>query len=206
MNPPPHKPSRQPQKTFEFRLTRRVEFCETDMAGIMHFSNYFRLMEAAETAFYRSLGLSALLAGRRSDICLPRVHAECDYNDPLRFDEEVLVHLLVERKGKRSLTYQFRFFRVGDGQARQVARGKVVAASVARQKGGTLQAVPLPEELAERIQQAPAEVLDDIAELERQVASGSPTTPLNGSAKQADLHQRSTRGLQKGSHEAKAPA
>jgi len=43
---------------YEFKLTRRVEFAETDMAGIMHYSNYFRFMETAEHAFFRSLGLS----------------------------------------------------------------------------------------------------------------------------------------------------
>ena len=36
-------------------IRRRVEFCETDMMGIVHFSNFFRCAGAAETAFYRSL-------------------------------------------------------------------------------------------------------------------------------------------------------
>ena len=31
----------------EFRTTRMVEFSETDMAGIVHFANFFRYMEAA---------------------------------------------------------------------------------------------------------------------------------------------------------------
>ena len=30
-----------------FTTTRRVEFGDTDMAGIMHFANFFRFMEAA---------------------------------------------------------------------------------------------------------------------------------------------------------------
>ena len=42
----------------EYRYRRRVEFSETDLAGIVHFSNYFRYMEAAEHEFFRSLGLS----------------------------------------------------------------------------------------------------------------------------------------------------
>jgi len=33
---------------YEFKLTRPVDFVETDMAGIMHFSNFFRFMEATE--------------------------------------------------------------------------------------------------------------------------------------------------------------
>jgi acyl-CoA thioester hydrolase len=40
----------------EFRITRRVEFSETDMAGIVHFSNFFRYMETAEHAFFPVTG------------------------------------------------------------------------------------------------------------------------------------------------------
>ena len=43
---------------YEYKMTRRIEFAETDMAGIVHFSNFFRMMEATEHAFFRSLGLS----------------------------------------------------------------------------------------------------------------------------------------------------
>jgi hypothetical protein len=45
----------------EFRATRRVEFNETDLAGIVHFSNFFRYMETVEGAFYRSFGQSVIL-------------------------------------------------------------------------------------------------------------------------------------------------
>ena len=36
-----------------FRTTRLVEFGDTDMAGIVHFANFFRYMESAEHAFLR---------------------------------------------------------------------------------------------------------------------------------------------------------
>ena len=42
----------------EFSIPRRVQFSETDMAGIAHFSNFFRMMEEVEHAFFRSVGLS----------------------------------------------------------------------------------------------------------------------------------------------------
>ena len=47
---------------FEFKLTHRVAFAETDMAGIVHFSNFFRYMENTEHAFYRSLGWSVIMS------------------------------------------------------------------------------------------------------------------------------------------------
>ena len=32
---------------YEFKVQRRVEFSETDMAGIVHYANFFRYMETA---------------------------------------------------------------------------------------------------------------------------------------------------------------
>jgi acyl-CoA thioester hydrolase len=143
----------------EFQLTRRVEFSDTDMAGIMHFSNFFRFMEATETAFLRSLGFSVVLSRCGLEVCLPRVHAECDYSLPLHFEDEVQIHLLVEKKGTRTLTYQFRFFRPeGDGSV-EVARGRLIAVCAARGEDGSLKAVPIPKALADKLQVAPAELL-----------------------------------------------
>ena len=42
----------------EYRLKRRVQFYETDMAGIVHFSWFFRYLEEAEHAMWREAGLS----------------------------------------------------------------------------------------------------------------------------------------------------
>lgn len=145
---------------YEFKLIRRVEFSDTDMAGIMHFSNFFRFMEAAETAFLRSLGYSVVLSRHGLEEVLPRVHAECDYAAPLRFEDEVLIHLLVQRKGRRSLSYQFRFCRMDGAAAEEVARGRVVVACAKFQKNGRMKAALLPKLLAAKIQQAPPAILD----------------------------------------------
>jgi YbgC/YbaW family acyl-CoA thioester hydrolase len=145
--------------SYEFQITRRVEFFETDLAGIMHFSNFFRFMEAAEHAFFRTLGFSVTRSRNGLALCLPRVHAECDYAVPLCFDDEVQVRLLVERKGRRSLTYQFRFSRLNGSSSEEVARGRLTVASVKRQADGAMKAVPLPKVIADKIQQAPAQVL-----------------------------------------------
>ena len=143
----------------EFKHTKRVEFSDTDMAGIMHFSNFFRFMESTETAFLRSLGLSVVLSNCGLDVCLPRVHAECDYQLPLRFEDEVQIHLLVEKKAKRTVTYQFRFTRLNGEQGVEVARGRLVAVCAARQADGSIKAVPLPDAFADKLQEAPAALL-----------------------------------------------
>ena len=145
----------------EYKVTRRVEFSETDMEGIMHFSNFFRFMETAEHGFFRSLGFSVVLSRNGMKLCLPRVHAECDYTAPLRFEDEVQIHLLVEKKGRRSLTYQFRFSRLSGSTADEVARGRLTVVCAERQADGALKAVALPVAIADKIQEAPQGVLAD---------------------------------------------
>src|SRR5512137_2452818 len=135
--------------SYEFQVTRRVEFAETDMAGIMHFSNFFRFMETAEGAFFRSLGYSVALSRNGLGVGLPRVHAECDYMAPLRFEDEVLVHLLVEKKGQRSLTFQFRFYQMNSPGTPEVAHGRLTVVSAAREDDGALKATTLPKPIAD---------------------------------------------------------
>jgi acyl-CoA thioester hydrolase len=142
----------------EFRITRRVEFSDTDMAGIMHFANYFRFMEAAEHAFLRSMGYSVhmTLDGRR--IGWPRVRAECEYRRPLRFEDEVEVHLLVREKKAKSLRYEFVFRKLGEEPPVEVARGSITAVCVTWEaETGRMQSVPMPERMAQLIEAAPVQ-------------------------------------------------
>jgi acyl-CoA thioester hydrolase len=67
----------------EFRYQRRVQFAETDLAGIVHFSTMFRYMEEAEHALWRSCGLT--IAERGSSLGWPRLNAALEFRHPLRF-------------------------------------------------------------------------------------------------------------------------
>ena len=145
---------------FEFKLTRQVDFAETDMAGIMHFSNFFRFMEFAETAFFRSLGQSIYPRDFQT-VGWPRVHADCDFKRPLRFEDLVEIHLLVRAKGEKSLAFTFIFRKLNEAPVREVARGNVVTACVSRDKaGGKMTAVPIPPEIAKLIEVAPSSLLE----------------------------------------------
>src|SRR6185436_18037305 len=107
---------------YEFKAVRRVEFSETDMAGIMHYSNFFRFMETAEHGFYRSLGFSVALNRMDPPLGFPRVHVECDFKKPLRFEDVVEVQLLVREKRTRSITYGFRFRNLSASPPEESAR------------------------------------------------------------------------------------
>jgi acyl-CoA thioester hydrolase len=90
-----------------FRVSRIVEFGETDMAGIVHFSNFFRYMESAECAFLRSLGLGVKIDWEGRTLGFPRVAATCDYLSPARFEDVLDIGVSVVRLGKKSVTYGF---------------------------------------------------------------------------------------------------
>lgn len=138
----------------EFRMVHRIEFAQTDMAGIMHFSNFFRLMEETEHAFFRSLGLSIMHREGDRVIGWPRVHASCDYRRPLRFEDEVEVHLRVREKKEKALTYDFIFHRVAD-PPEEAAIGKLTVVCVEVNKAaGTMKSIAIPEFIASRIHAA----------------------------------------------------
>jgi YbgC/YbaW family acyl-CoA thioester hydrolase len=133
----------------EFEMTRRVEFAETDQAGIVHFTQFFRYMEATEHAFLRSLGLT--VDSRRSGYGWPRVHAWCEYRKPLRFEEEFLVRLLVRAVRHKAIEYGFLFQRDGA----EIARGGLTVVCV-QEHQGQMRAAALPAAVRARLEAAPA--------------------------------------------------
>ncbi len=141
---------------YEFKVVRRVEFSDTDMAGIVHYSNFFRYMEAAEHEFFRSLGFSVVTRQVDPPVGWPRVHAECDYKQPLRFEDEVEIHMVVSEKKSKSLTYSFRFRKLNGPAPVEVARGSLTVVCVTHQ-GGRMKAATIPREIADKIEAAPAE-------------------------------------------------
>ncbi|SRR5581483_1298406 len=145
---------------YEFKAVRRVEFSDTDMAGIVHYSNFFRYMETAEHAFFRSLGHTVINDPSFAPaVGWPRVHAECDYRAPLRFEDEVEIHLLVSDKKSKSLTYTFKFRKLNAPQPIEVARGSVTVVCVTMQPDGRMTAAHIPKEFADKIEVAPANLL-----------------------------------------------
>ena len=88
-----------------FHYCRRVQFSETDLAGIAHFSAYFRFMEEAEHALWRAAGLSIGAAEQTGG--WPRVSAAFEYKRPLRFEDEFDVLVQIAETTRRSIRYGF---------------------------------------------------------------------------------------------------
>jgi len=132
--------------TTTFVLTRRVEFHETDAAGIMHFSNFYRWMEVCEHAWFRELGL-AMMSTTPAGVRLgwPRRDATCSFLRPLRCDDLVRISGSVVELGNTSVTYEFVFHKDRAGKWTEVARGRMTTVHVRQDSTGRMEAEPMPD-------------------------------------------------------------
>jgi YbgC/YbaW family acyl-CoA thioester hydrolase len=130
-----------------FRTTRRIEFGDTDMAGIAHFANFFRYMEAAETEFLNTLGLS--VAWREGDqrFGFPRVSAACDFKRPARFEDVLEIDVTIEEVGKKSVRYRFDFTKDGA----EIAVGRITAVYCRNTPDHGLESMDIPTGLRAKL-------------------------------------------------------
>ena len=126
----------------EYRLQRRVQFYETDAAGIVHFSWFFRYMEEAEHALWRAAGLS--IAPPEAQIGWPRVAASFDFHRPLRFEDEFEVCIRVAAITEKTIRYSC----VIASGATRIATGSLTIACVGKGPQGTMKSIPIPAEIA----------------------------------------------------------
>jgi len=132
-----------------YQTTRRVEFRDTDAAGITHFSSFLIYMEQVEHEFLRSIGLSVHHQLEDAAMSWPRVSVHCDFRGPAKFEEVLGVSLQVERIGQRSVTYQF-YFQHEDG--RPVAEGTITAVCCEVQHNAPPKSIDIPDWFREQLQ------------------------------------------------------
>lgn len=154
----PQLPSREDMRRY-FAVQRAVEFSETDMAGLVHFANFFRYMEFAEARFFEFLGEPLIGKEAAALIGWPRVRASCDYRAPLFFGDTLEIRLSIHELKIRALEYRFDFYRVQATpeatEADKIARGKMTTVRVCRAFDAPLAAMSptgLPETLIAKLE------------------------------------------------------
>lgn len=146
MDIPPH---------FHFCHRRLVEFADTDLAGIMHFSNFFRFVESAEHAFFRSLGFRVHTANGSEHQGWPRLEVTCKFLKPARFEQTLETCLRIDELRTSSLRYSFWVF-VADASPRALlATGSCSTIHVEIDaKAHEIRKAPIPAGLRQRLEQA----------------------------------------------------
>jgi 4-hydroxybenzoyl-CoA thioesterase/acyl-CoA thioester hydrolase len=117
-----------------FETHRRVEFRDTDAAGIAHFSSLLVYMEQAEHDLFRSLELSVFPQHRTGDepcqsgpdappVTWPRVHISMDFLGPARFEDLLTIQVEISRLGATSVSFEHKI----SGPSGDVAKGTSIS-------------------------------------------------------------------------------
>jgi YbgC/YbaW family acyl-CoA thioester hydrolase len=141
----------------EMRTKRRVAFSETDAAGLVHFTYFFRYFEDAEHALWRDAGLSIHADG--AAIGWPRISASCEFHRPLRFEQEFDVIVRITEMTNRTITYSGEI-RSND---QRVATSAWKVACVTKLPDGSMRTTDIPSHVADRLTPSEPRITDRAA-------------------------------------------
>jgi acyl-CoA thioester hydrolase len=103
---------------YPFRHRIRVRFAETDAMGIVHHSRYLPYLEETRVAYLRDLG-HPYAQMRAEGVDYAVLECFVRYRQPLRFDDEVDVHLRLATATRAS--FQMAYLLTVDDSARATA-------------------------------------------------------------------------------------
>ena len=123
----------------------RVHWDDTDKAGIVHHSNFFRWFEEGEVELIRDSGKARKTLTQESGTANPRVSVRCNYFSPAYEDDSIEVRSSVLKITQKTYHLHHEIHRPSDGK--HLATGEVIACCVKRQEDGTYRSFPLPQEM-----------------------------------------------------------
>jgi acyl-CoA thioester hydrolase, YbgC/YbaW family len=95
-------------------VREKVRFVETDMMGVVHHSNYFRWFEMARVEYLRQIGI-LLTDMMDEDIVFPITDVECKYRASAKFDDYILIEVVLAEVSKVKMVFTYRVLREKDG-------------------------------------------------------------------------------------------
>jgi YbgC/YbaW family acyl-CoA thioester hydrolase len=141
-----------------FTHERRIQFSDTDMAGIVHFANFYRFMEEAEHEMFRSLGEKIVENQPDGSVVgWPRVRASCSFEAPAYYDDLIAIDVFIKRVGVKSLTMSIKFRR-GD---QQIASGELKTVFCRFQRDGKFESIAIPEKFTAKLGACPRDGNDE---------------------------------------------
>ncbi|BDQ36399.1 thioesterase [Pseudodesulfovibrio nedwellii] len=81
-----------------------ISYGETDAMGVVYHAEYLHLFERSRSKLIRESGMSYAETERRG-IMLPVREAQCRYRVPIRYDEEIYIHVGIEKWGRASVDF-----------------------------------------------------------------------------------------------------
>ena len=134
--------------TVAFTYRRRVEFADTDAAGMVHFSVFFRYMEESEHAVWRSAGMDIFASHETNS--WPRISAHFDFKAPLRFQDEFEVRTEIAAVTRSTIQWSHVLTR---GETR-IGSGTITTVYVSKARDGSIKSAEIPEGITSKLRAA----------------------------------------------------
>ena len=125
-----------------------MQFAETDAAGMVHFSVFFRYMEEAEHAVWRSAGMDIFASHETNS--WPRISAHFDFKAPLRFQDEFEIRTEIAAVTRSTIQWSHLLLR---GETR-IGSGTVTAVYVTKERDGSIKSAEIPDGFTSRLRSA----------------------------------------------------
>ncbi|WPZ16994.1 thioesterase family protein [Geobacillus subterraneus] len=126
----------------------RVNFGDTDAAGIVYYPNYFKWFDIAGHQFFRSIGLPPAKLMNEQSIILPLLDVGCTFEHPLYYDDIITIKTAVEEVNRKTIKLRHEVFRgeVRTGHGFEL-RGWV------KEENGRIFAVPIPDDVRQLLEE-----------------------------------------------------
>ncbi|MBA4603829.1 acyl-CoA thioesterase [Thermoactinomyces mirandus] len=120
----------------------RVNWGDTDKAGIVYYPNYFKWFDIAGHQFFRSAGLSPAELADKQQIILPLLDARCTFEKPLYYDDIITIKTRVEEIHRKTIKLSHEVYR----DEERTGYGYELRGWV-KEEDGKIFAVPIPDEV-----------------------------------------------------------
>ena len=124
----------------------KIKLHETDAAGLLFFSNQFKIIHDAYEALLETIGFGFAELIRNKDFFLPIVHSESDYKLPLFVGDVLEVRVKTEKVGQTSFTLAYTLLNT---QQQVVGTARTVHVTVDKKAN---QKIPLPQDMRRKIE------------------------------------------------------
>ncbi len=132
----------------EISVRRKVEFSETDMAGLVHFSNFFKYVEYAESALFSKMNCALINTSSDGASGWPRSKIDCSFKSPLRFQDEIIITLSIQELKQKSIVYTFKIHKLENDDKTLAAKGSMTTVYVKKfNNNDKLEPLDLPKEI-----------------------------------------------------------
>lgn len=124
------------QHTYHYR----VEWGDTDAAGIVFSPNFYKWMDQAVHYYFESIGFPIVKLVRDEKIGIPVIESKCNFQKPLYYADNVTIHTTILELRDKVISFGHEFF-VDD---KKIAEGHQIRA-LASISDGKAKAVAIPE-------------------------------------------------------------